>query len=211
MPWSTCSADIPWSAANLSTPASGDASTFNFSYDAFDNPTSLNDELRQYVLDALGNVTSMSVAPSASAPNATNYTATYDTGNRLTSLVSYGASLMPLHNESYGYDGAGNRSNITLDGTTTQYTYDADHQLLSSTVGSQTPTTYSYDANHNRTKLVSAARTTTYCYDASNTRLTQLSDPSGKVTTYAYDGGMAGDVGNLTSKVYDPSGANQIT
>ena len=135
-------------------------------------------------MDALGNVTSMTVAPSSRAPTAVSYTAHYDVGQRLTSLTSYGAAIPPLHTYVFGYDARNNRTSVTEHATTTSYTYDAYNQLLSSQVGTQTPTSYSYDANHNRTKMVTAAGTTTYSYDGSSTRLVSLTDPSGKLTTY---------------------------
>jgi len=53
-----------------------------------------------------------------------------DTGNRLTSLTSYGAAIPPLHSYTYGYDAHNNRNSITEDATTTNFTYDAYNQLL---------------------------------------------------------------------------------
>src|SRR5690242_7748496 len=53
----------------------------------------------------------------------------------------------------------------------------------------------------------SAAGTTNYSYDAAGVELTQVSDPAGIVTTYAYDP----DTGNLTSSTRDPAGAHAVT
>jgi YD repeat-containing protein len=58
------------------TVAGGSGPTIDlFTYDALDRPTGLNDATRQYVLDVLGNVTQMTVAPSPTAPTAVSYTA----------------------------------------------------------------------------------------------------------------------------------------
>jgi len=85
---------------------------------------------------------------------------------------------------AYGYDLAGNRSSVTLNGAVTQYGYDAASQVaaMTDTLGRTTP--YSYDAAGN----LLADGTTQYSYDALN-RLTALATPSLQQTAaYTYNG-----------------------
>jgi YD repeat-containing protein len=97
-----------------------------------------------------------------------------------------------------------NSSGGTVVGAT--YTFDGSNRLLTQTTVGGTTTTYTYDANHNRKTLTTSASTKTYYYDSSDTELTSNVDPSGKATSYTYDA-----TGNLTKATYDPTGADQVT
>lgn len=81
---------------------------------------------------------------------------------------------------TYTYDGVGNRSTATTNGTLTTYTYDPADQLTSSLTGTAT-TSYTYDANGNQT----GDGTNTYAYDADNHLTTLTTGPT--TYTYGYD------------------------
>lgn len=88
---------------------------------------------------------------------------------------------------TYTYDGVGNRSTATTDGTLTHYTYDEADELKTTLTGTAT-TSYTYDADGNQT----GDGTNTLTYDATN-RLTGITTGA---NTYAY--GYDAD-GNRTS------------
>ena len=110
---------------------------------------------------------------------------------------------------TYAYDPAGNRNQIEdLNGSQTDYTYDAkgrltrdqttgtnahdypyaydsrDNRLAS---GETSPvTSFAYDPANRLVTAVSGSGTTTYLYDA-NGNLTNVADPPNVLTTMAYD------------------------
>jgi RHS repeat-associated protein len=190
--------------------------TVTRSYDALDHLATMTDGQRSYIYDLNGNVTDMSVVdPTNNNAPITTAKYGYDGGDRLLSQidnVAVSGTLQQLHTYTYSYDAHGDRNTASADGTTTTYTYDASHQLLSEAVGSTTTVSYTYDGYNNRHTMVTSAGTTTYTYNptvaqcACHTELTSRTDPNGKVTNYTYD-----KSGNLTQAVYDPTGANQIT
>ena len=104
----------------------------------------------------------------------------------------------------FAYDPAGNRTSLTApNGTTTTYTYLANHWLESishrgSGNSSGTPfqtISYTYDPNGNRLTQTDPSGTTTFTYDRLN-RLTQAAYPGTYGTwTWSYD-----QVGNRTQQ-----------
>ncbi|MCC1498310.1 RHS repeat-associated core domain-containing protein, partial [Alcanivorax sp. 1008] len=76
------------------------------------------------------------------------------------------------HQSLYQYDMVGNRTQATVNGVTTSYSYDANDRILS-----QGDTTYSYDANGNTLTESSSSGTTTYSWDARN-RLIEATTPN---------------------------------
>ena len=112
-----------------------------------------------YVRDAVGNRARLTEANG----DYTDYT--YDDVYQLLSEVKKDASESELYNCTYTYDNFGNRLTMTLDGETTNYTYDENNRLL--TAGTLR---FEYDANGNMT------------------RRTDNSDPTNPlVTQYRYD------------------------
>ena len=70
---------------------------------------------------------------------------------------------------------------------TTQYAYDANHNLVQVTTPKGYVWQYGYDGKGNLTSVTDPlGRTTTMTYDEKN-NLTSVTTPSGKTTYYAYD------------------------
>jgi RHS repeat-associated protein len=112
---------------------------------------------------------------------------TYDKAARL-SKVSVGEDTTV-----YEYNRNGSRHRVIYpDGTTETYHYDRKNQITSlvnaksdqSIISSYQ---YTYDPVGNQLSKAEGKGTTTYTYDSLN-RLSTVSEPDGKVTTYTYDG-----------------------
>ena len=84
------------------------------------------------------------------------------------------------HLAQYQYDTVGNRTQSTVNGVTTSYSYDANDRILS-----QGGTSYTYDANGNTLAEASSSGTTSYSWDARN-RLTEATTPNGSLL-FGYD------------------------
>jgi len=112
---------------------------------------------------------------------------TYDGLQRLT-----GAVESPGSSYAYQYDVAGNRTQVAVNGTTTQqHSYDAANQVVGWTydaAGNLTGdgiSTYSYDALGRLTAGTSGAQSSTYSYNGDGTLVGQAS--GGVTTGYAQD------------------------
>ncbi|MEO1515198.1 MAG: RHS repeat-associated core domain-containing protein [Bacteroidota bacterium] len=100
----------------------------------------------------------------------------YDGDNRLTQ-VRYKSGLQ----EQYSYDGTSNRSSLSRNGQTQNYSYDAADQLLSDGTAS-----YQFDDNGSLISKTSTEGTTRYEYDGEQ-RLLRISLPDGERIEYEYD------------------------
>jgi RHS repeat-associated protein len=166
------------------------------------------------ITDPLGNVTVQQY--NQTNGNLTSQTAGYGTTSAATTSYTYDPTTNGVasmtdprgHTTNYTYDANGNLLTVTdpLSHTTT-YTYDSLNDPLTVTDPLSHTTTYTYDSDGNpltASRLLSGStyRTTTYTYgDSSNPGMvTSITDPRGKVTSYAYD-----SHGNLT-QVTDPDG-----
>ncbi len=109
------------------------------------------------------------------------FTWTYDAAYRLTgeTRVNFGTTT---YQASYSYDAVGNRTSATINGQTTNYTYNSLDQLTSTSAGAQD----SYDGRGNLTQITLGSSTTSYSYDAAD-RLTRVTLPNGTSASYAYD------------------------
>ncbi len=109
------------------------------------------------------------------------FTWTYDAAYRLTgeTRVNFGTTT---YQASYSYDAVGNRTSATINGQTTNYTYNRLDQLTSTSAGAQD----SYDGRGNLTQITLGSSTTSYSYDAAD-RLTRVTLPNGTSASYAYD------------------------
>jgi RHS repeat-associated protein len=182
-----------------------------------------------YTYDKAGNVATLAQSFPSGAGNtdAGTWTYTNDEQDRLTyaSLAKSGGGTATL---AYGYDGAGNRTSVAVNGGTavttsfdtasypssssdgTSYTFDALGDLLSMSGGPRT-WTFTYDPWSRTTQAAGAGGTptVTYGYDALDRAITRTK--SGVTTTRAYVG-LSEDVatsvtsGTTTKYAYSLSG-----
>jgi len=113
----------------------------------------------------------------------TKTTWTYDPAYRLTEEDVSNGSGNPVSTTSFAYDAAGNRTAVTLNGTTTRYQYNALDQLTSAGA-----VQYGYDGRGNLIQVNDpAVGITSYTYDAAN-RMASAGMPTGVTAFYSYDG-----------------------
>lgn len=129
-----------------------------------------------YTYDNVGNRLSVTEADNS----AVSYV--YDDIYQLTGETRTGTDAYSI---TYQYDEVGNRTQMAKDSVATSYTYNANNQLLTETVGGTT-ITYMYDGNGNLASKTDGTNTTAYTWDWAN-RLLAVSGPRASVT-YEYDG-----------------------
>jgi YD repeat-containing protein len=96
----------------------------------------------------------------------------------------------------YRYDAGDNCTNVSGNGLTNTWTFDAYNRISSYKDANGYLIQYKYDANGNLTNLVyPGARNVYYTYDNDN-HLTQVKDWSGRTTTMTYD--LAGRLTTIT-------------
>jgi YD repeat-containing protein len=79
-----------------------------------------------YTYDAVGNRSSLAVAPTGGGGAVLSQSYTYDTRNRVSTITGNGKTT------TFTYDAVGRRTGVTWpNNSTATYTYDAAHQLLS--------------------------------------------------------------------------------
>ena len=148
-------ADYTYNASGLRATLTTQDGTANFGYDAakrltsasFPAATGLANE--QYTYDSLGNRTSTADTPLGSF--------TYDNASR----------LLGDGNATYQYDKEGNlvSRTITATGATTQYTWNAQHELVGITHPNSSTTAFRYDPSGRRVEVDHGASTRRYAYD----------------------------------------------
>lgn len=89
--------------------------------------------------------------------------------------------MEPTSEAFYTYDVAGNRTSITTDEGTVQYTYDAANRLLS-----DGESEYVYDANGSLTSVKTGEDAVVYSYTAAN-KLKEVIFPDESYVSYGYD------------------------
>ncbi|MDR0569952.1 MAG: InlB B-repeat-containing protein [Clostridiales Family XIII bacterium] len=144
---------------------------------------------REIAVDPKGNVT----------------TRVFDKAGRLASLGGTGAGTI-----TYSYYANGAKQKITYPGgVTAEYAYHDDGRLK--TLANKRGGTileayaYAYDGEGNMTAKTDAKGVTAYTYDALN-RLEAVTEPSGRLTAYAYDG-----AGNRLTEEVTENGATVVT
>ncbi len=125
----------------------------------------------QYSYDSVGNVTAKSI-------NNDNYGYDYDSAYRLT-LANQPS---PLVNRNYQYDGVGNRTSSDV---TSNWNYNANHQLLSYGEAGNI-TTLSYDDNGSTITKTNGSNSEIYLYDIAN-RLIEVKLNGATIARYYYD------------------------
>jgi RHS repeat-associated protein len=143
-----------------------------YSYDLAGNRTSktnyLNNVTEQYAYDAIYQLTQVTQGTT------TSESYSYDAvGNRLSSLgwsYIYNSSneLTSTSAATYTYDNNGNTLSKTDSTGTTQYTWDFEDRLTSTTLSSGGRVTFNYDPFGRRIHKSSASGTTNYLYDGAN-------------------------------------------
>ncbi len=111
-------------------------------------------------------------------------TYTYDDLDRITHILYNNGST-----EDYTFDADGNQTQL-VDGDTTTYTYDALNRMTMKAVASDPndhPISDSYDGLGNITSETQGLQTYTYDYDTKD-RLSTVTDPGGSQITYSYTG-----------------------
>jgi len=149
----------------------GGATLTSFAY-TYTGAAAADTALRQSVTDQDGNTTTYS----------------YDVLNRLTGAQTKAGGGAVTATYAYAYDGANNRTGQTVNGATTNYSYNAADQLASAD-----STTYSYDANGNQTGN-SAGQA--LAYNAAN-QTTSITPAGGAALALAYTG--AGQVQRVSA------------
>ena len=191
----------------LTQRAYGNGTTTNFVYDVLNHLVQLTDNTSisnvQMTYDAVGNMLSKKdlLRPTKSEAY------TYDALNRLASFkqgeMTSGVEIPnPLKQVQYNLDAVGNRTTMTIDGVTTNYTVNNMNAYTAITGGTNmTPQydnngnmmsdgthTYQYNYN-NRLISVDNGTTATYKYDALNRRIQKIVGST--TTNYYYCGDQA--------------------
>jgi RHS repeat-associated protein len=128
-----------------------------------------------YVLGPAGNRLSVTEADGSAVEWA------YDDAYRLTGEVRRNSSGVETYQAAYTYDPAGNRLSATVNGQTTNYTYNALDQLVSAGTAQ-----YEYDGRGNLIRVTDGSAVTEYTWDAAD-RLTGVALPDGTDVAYGYD------------------------
>ena len=128
---------------------------------------------------------------SVTSPGSRTINYAYDAHNRLTQATYSDGDTV-----SYTYDSMGNRTSMSVNDTTTTYTYDAADRLLSAgdttftwddngNMLSKGSTTYAYDYANRLVQVISGATTVQFAYDGDGKRSSKT--VNGATTNYLYD------------------------
>ncbi|MFJ4253534.1 RHS repeat-associated core domain-containing protein [Microbacterium sp. NPDC090003] len=203
---------VPEPVEGSDTPQTVETLTHAFVYDNLGRLTrseASDGETNTYGYDKAGNRTSWNV--NGSEAGSSKLTAVFNEAGQLTSTTTTGANA---GSASYSFDGAGNRSGQTVNGTATSFGHDPAGRLLSTQTEGRS-TSYTYDGLDRRTSVTGATAfgsdTTSTTWDGLEPVATDsaqhgvtdlLRDPTGEVVfqTGGYDDAWAlGDMRNVTA------------
>ena len=152
----------------------------SISYNTFAEPTSYTAQFgttilygATYTRDKIGRISGVTETIGGAT---TAYTYSFDKAGRLTSVKKNGATA-----STYAYDQNSNRSRRTTSGGTVHGTYDAQDRLLAYGTAS-----YTYTANGELATKTVGTQNTTYHYDALG-NLTAVTLPNGTAINYIID------------------------
>lgn len=136
--------------------------------------TTLTSFTYSYTNPATGQDTALRFSSTDASSNKTSYS--YDALNRLTEAKTTNGVGSPVSDYQYVYDGNGNRTSQTVNGSTTTYTYNGANEL--------TATGYSYDSNGNQT---SRGDGMAFVYNAKD-QTGSITPPSSSAISMTYTG-----------------------
>ena len=236
-----------YNSQNLPTTIAEPYGTLTISYGVDGNVTKLVDQTgftTNYVYDAVGRVSeltggsgdlieSYSYNPagnviSETKGNGTSTTYQYNADGDITEITNLAPGGSVNSQMTYAYNSVGEVTSQTTGGVTTNYTYDADGELISA-VAAGDSIEYAYDPDGNRTSVTengvvtnyasndvneytSTATngvTTSYQYDPNGNLIAATT--SGQTTSYTFNAlnqltGVSGGLNGTFSYVYDPLG-----
>jgi RHS repeat-associated protein len=162
--------------------------TAQYTYDQLNRLTNITDTVGvqlkaayTYTLGLAGNRTRVDEGDGAST-SSINWD--YDNGYRLITETRRNSLGTPVLTDTFSYDAANNRQTSSVNGSTTNYTYNNLDQLTG-TSGAQSAT-YNYDGRGNLITATVGSNVTTYTYDAQD-RMTSALLPGGSSVSYGYD------------------------
>ncbi len=160
-----------------------------------------------YTYDALGQATTMTTVDG-------EWAYTYDSIGQLATATftpSSGSSV-PAQSLSYQYNAAGDLTQTVVNSVSSTYTSDSLGQYTTVSSSNGTSTNYSYNANGDLISATNPSGTTNYSYNSLN-QLVSVTSPTGS-WTYEYD--ALGDVvatienGQMTQNLVDPTGLGTV-
>ncbi|MCF6325585.1 MAG: hypothetical protein L3J89_14930 [Gammaproteobacteria bacterium] len=132
---------------------------------------------RRYTQDSVGNITQIAIT----GGDTTHYG--YDPAYRLTQVNASDVT----NNQTFSYDGVGNRLSKTHNGVTSNYTYSIGNRLDELRHGTTRVFSYDYDDNGSRINKRNSVGTIVESYEYNQKRLITQMNSAGSVTNFAYD------------------------
>ncbi|MCF6325589.1 MAG: DUF6531 domain-containing protein [Gammaproteobacteria bacterium] len=132
---------------------------------------------RRYTQDSVGNITQIAIV----GGDTTHYG--YDPAYRLTQVNASDVT----NNQTFSYDGVGNRLSKTHNGVTSNYTYSIGNRLDELRHGTTRVFSYDYDDNGSRINKRNSVGAVVESYEYNQKRLITQMNSTGSVTNFAYD------------------------
>ena len=191
-----------------------DGKVVNYSFDAANRLSAATDWLGRntaYAYDAASNLTRTAY------PNGASIAFAFDAANRLLQVVNNMKSV-PALTLGYTLDAVGNRSALSANGVTTNFSYDQLNELVAAQLGSL-KSTWAYDTVGNRLTQTSplgsiaytydaddrllSAGSSSFVYDANGNQISKTQTATGQPIVYAYD--AANRLTNVVGGVFTSS------
>jgi RHS repeat-associated protein len=192
------------SSATIGT--GSDARTFSFSYNSDGYVAALTDPLGRsasFSQDAAGRMVQQTF------PDGRDILYAYDANGNLTMVTPPGRPAHAFSYSSVNLLAAYAPPNVGMGTTETQYTYNADWQLVRATLPDGQTVDISYDSAGRLSTLTLPNGQEDYTYDATTDRLASVTAPGGVTLLYNYDGPLptgetwTGPVSGTVSRTYN--------